>query len=140
MKIILFDPVFRADSEYHISFNENTNSFYQNQSITRQKPIKSGLLISILRMSTACPCFFLDIFIPFCSFSKGLLNEIEFSLDRHRCEYDFSGGIICICTLWVVYLIISSNTYPYPLFYRDFCGLLDRSRCDLSNETKLILD
>jgi hypothetical protein len=81
-KIIPFYLVFWADSEYPIKFNERTNSYYQNRWSTRQKPSKSGLLISILRISISYLCFFLDIFIPFCSLSKGVSNDIKFHLDR----------------------------------------------------------
>jgi len=116
MEIIQLYLVFWADSEYPIRFNESANPYYQNRWSTRQKPFKSGLLISILRIPMSYLCFFLDTFIPFCSFLKALSNEVDFSLDRHRCEYDFSSGIISICIFWVVYLSISPIAYPYPLF------------------------
>lgn len=87
MKTIRVYPVFRADSEYDIIFNQIANFSDRNRLNTMQKPIRSGLLRSILKIFMGFPRFFLDVFIPFCSFSKELSNEIKISVDRgeHSC-------------------------------------------------------
>ncbi len=46
--------------------------------------IESRVVCSNPRIFWAYPCFLLDVFISFCSISKGLSNEIKTSLDQNK--------------------------------------------------------
>jgi hypothetical protein len=52
-----------------------------------QKAIKLRLLSSMSRKFWRCPCFFLDVFISFCSSSKGLSNDIKTRVDPDKNRY-----------------------------------------------------
>jgi hypothetical protein len=72
--------VFDADSEYHISFYPNDIFSDQNLQNIGQKLSKLRLSTSIIGTFSSGQCFFLNIFISFCSASKALSNHMKTSL------------------------------------------------------------
>ncbi len=132
LEIRLVYAVFRADSKYHICFNAKDNFHHRKRLANRQKTIKSVLCTGILRIFIGCPSFSLNIFISFCSFLKGLSNEMKISLTQHHSYRGVRQKTIEICTFNVVFRGIQPNSHPYPLFYPYIFTPLNRSRQDLS--------